>query len=133
MIKCKSLYVIFALALSMYYISCKSELFAEGKRVYSAYCSNCHMDDGSGLANLIPPLTDKKYLKENISEIPCIILHGQKGELFVDGRLFNGVMPPQKLSDIQLLNLINYVTNSWGNDLGYTTISDIEQWKTNCD
>ena len=60
-------------------IGCKSTLYSEGERVYTAYCSNCHMDDGSGLAALIPPLTDMEYLQANITMLPCIITNGMAG------------------------------------------------------
>jgi len=41
-------------------------------------------------------------------------------------------MPGAELSDVQLLNLINYIGNEWGNTLGYQTITDVQKWKNQC-
>jgi len=90
------------------------------------------MDDGSGLGSLIPPLYHQTYLLENEENLVCIILNGQEGPIVVDDTLYNGIMPAAHLSDVQLLNLINYFTNEWGNDMGYTTITEIKAWKSNC-
>jgi len=113
-------------------IGCKSTLYSEGERVYTAYCSNCHMDDGSGLAALIPPLTDMEYLQANITMLPCIITNGMAGPIVVNDIAYDQVMPGAELSDVQLLNLINYIGNEWGNTLGYQTITDVQKWKNQC-
>lgn len=126
-----SFYIIIFITLVLL-ISCKDNLFVEGKRIYEAYCSNCHMDDGSGLGTLIPPLAGADYLAANKEVLPCIISNGQEGPIIVNGTTYNRPMPAAELSDIQLLNLINYITNNWGNDLGYTTIDEVKQWNSNC-
>jgi len=113
--------------------ACRSEKYAEGKRIYQANCSNCHMDDGSGLGRLIPPLYDQNYLTQNEDNLVCIILNGQQGPIVVNDNNYNGIMPAAELSDVQILNLINYFTNEWGNDMGYTTITEIQKRKKNCD
>ncbi len=124
--------LVILLILVAYGLSCKSNIYTEGERIYKAYCSTCHMDDGSGLGSLIPPLTDTTYLRDHKSELVCFILHGKQGKIVVGGTTYDEVMPPVKLTDIQLLNLINYITNAWGNDMKYTTIDEIVAWKNNC-
>jgi len=91
------------------------------------------MDDGSGLAALIPPLTDTQYLRDHTELLPCIILHGMEGPITVAGTNYNQQMPGAKLTDVQVLNLINFLGNEWGNDLGYQTITDIKSWIAECD
>ena len=124
------MWVLIAISISM---GCKENLFEEGERIYTAYCSNCHMDNGSGLGTLIPPLTSQEYLTVNKTLLPCIITYGQQGPIEVDGIIYNWDMPGAELSDVQLLNLINYITNEWGNNMGYTTIDEIKLWKSKCE
>ncbi|MEP5611526.1 MAG: c-type cytochrome, partial [Cyclobacteriaceae bacterium] len=45
----------------------------EGAKIYATYCTNCHQDNGKGLAALYPPLAGSDYLLENISRAACII------------------------------------------------------------
>lgn len=90
------------------------------------------MNDGTGLGSLIPPLAGADYIALNKEMLPCIIVNGQQGPIMVNDIAYNRPMPGAELSDIQLLNLINYITNSWGNELGYTTIDQVQQWKANC-
>ena len=90
------------------------------------------MDDGSGLGSLIPPLYNQNYLLENEENLVCIILNGQQGPIIVNDTLYNGIMPAADLSYVQLLNLINYFSNEWGNDMGYTTLTEIKANKKNC-
>lgn len=116
-------------------LACKSNntTFDEGERIYKAYCSNCHMDDGSGLGTLMPPLANSDYLVNNKGKLSCIILKGIQGPIIVNGQKYNGIMPPAKLDEIQLHNVINYIQNSWGNDLGYTTIEEIKNSIEECE
>jgi len=113
-------------------IACKTSPFAEGERIYQAYCSNCHMDDGTGLGTLIPPLAGADYLLERRGNLACIILQGQKGKVVVNGIEYDGEMPGADLNAVQLHNLINYISNTWGNTAEYVTIEDIEEWTAEC-
>jgi len=75
------------------------------------------MDDGSGLAGLIPPLAQASFVKNNPGLLPCIIYEGMKGEVIVNGRQYHAEMVgvPQ-LTEFEITNIINYVNTSWGND-----------------
>lgn len=123
-----SLVLIVLLALS----SCGQRKYHEGERIYAAYCENCHMEDGQGLAKLIPPLTDQQYLSDNRDLLPCIIRHGINGPIEVNNVIYNDSMAGADLKPVQIHNLINYVNNSWGNKLGYTTIEAVEKALENC-
>ena len=46
--------------------------YADGSQLYKVHCANCHMDDGKGLAALIPPLTDTIYLRKNRDKLACL-------------------------------------------------------------
>ena len=56
--------------------SCSYEPYTQGKRLYQAFCSNCHMDNGEGLRSLYPPLANSDYLEKNHDQLACIIANG---------------------------------------------------------
>ncbi|MFM6975306.1 MAG: c-type cytochrome [Sphingobacteriaceae bacterium] len=107
--------------------SCQSEseitylrYYTSGKKLYEANCQNCHNSDGNGLAQLYPPLTDSIYLKQNKTKLACYIKYGLSGEIQIAGKAYNAQMPAQKnLSDIEIAEIVTYVTNSFGNKQGF--------------
>ena len=44
-----------------------------------------------------------------------IVLHGLSGEITVNGKKYNGVMPAMQLGDDEVASILTYVRNSWGN------------------
>lgn len=89
---------------------------ANGKKVYTNNCMNCHMEDGKGLEGAFPPLAKSDYLKRPSKDLIAVILKGQSGEIKVNGVVYNGMMPAQDyLSDEEIADVLNYINNSWGN------------------
>ena len=87
-----------------------------GKEVYTTYCMTCHMEDGKGLGDINPPLAKTDYIRKPAKILIDIILSGQSGEILVNNKKYNTMMPPQPyLSDEQIADVLNYVRNSWGN------------------
>lgn len=117
----------FLTIVSLLFIKCKDKTYGQGERLYIAHCGNCHMEDGTGLAKLIPPLANSDYLKLNQDLIPCIIRHGQKGEITVNGTLFNQEMPGEKYTDIQINNMINYINTAWENKIPPVSIIETQK------
>lgn len=91
------------------------------------------MADGKGLQGVIPPLAGADYLEKYRLEIACIIRKGQKGEIVVNGQTYNQEMVgiPQ-LSDFEITNVINYINSAWGNDYGYTKITEVQEALETC-
>lgn len=81
-----------------------------GKAVYDANCAACHLPDGKGVAGVFPPLADSDFFQQRPYEMAHIVLNGRSGELVVNGSHYNGVMPPQDLSDDDIAAVINYVS-----------------------
>jgi mono/diheme cytochrome c family protein len=113
--------------------SCKETPYAHGKILYENFCESCHMADGKGLQGVIPPLAGADYLEKYRLEIACIIRKGQKGEIVVNGQTYNQEMVgiPQ-LSDFEITNVINYINSAWGNDYGYTKITEVQEALETC-
>lgn len=95
-----------------------SESIKRGKEAYTLYCQSCHMEDGKGTPDLNPPLAKADYLKKPAKTLIGVILDGQSGEVVVNGKKYNAIMPPQPyLTDVQIADVLNYVRNSWGNKI----------------
>jgi mono/diheme cytochrome c family protein len=94
------------------------ESIERGKEVYTLNCQNCHMEDGLGMPEVNPPLAKSDYLKKPAKTLIDIVLKGQSGEIIVNGKKYNGMMPAQDyLTDEQIADAYNYVRNSWGNKI----------------
>jgi nitrite reductase (NO-forming) len=86
-----------------------------GKDVYTANCQNCHMENGEGMPDVFPPLAKSEYLKKDAKILINTVLKGLEGEIVVNGKKYNSLMPAQDyLSDEQVSDVFNYVRNSWG-------------------
>lgn len=88
---------------------------ARGKEVYTDFCMQCHMANGKGNGTTFPPLDGSDWLKKKRTESIHAVKYGQKGEIAVNGKKFNGIMPPMGLSDEEVADVMNYVMNSWSN------------------
>lgn len=88
---------------------------ARGKEIYSEFCIQCHMANGKGNASTFPPLDGSDWLKKKRTESIHAIKYGQKGEIVVNGKKYNAMMPPMGLSDEEVADVMNYVSNSWTN------------------
>lgn len=105
------------IVLSLGPVSCQGEIYEHGKILYKNFCANCHMDDGSGLVGIIPPLAGADFVRDNPGRLPCIIRKGIKGEVLVSGWNYKtGMAGIPQLSEFEITNIINYINTSWGNN-----------------
>lgn len=104
-----------------------------GEKLYIKHCANCHQPDGTGLGALYPPLATADYLMKDPRAAACIIKNGQNGEIYVNGIQYNQAMPPHKdLSNLEIAEIITYISNSWTNKSGLHSASEIEKTLQNC-
>ncbi|MFK7809492.1 MAG: cytochrome c [Saprospiraceae bacterium] len=112
---------------------CQSNPYDQGKRIYEAYCASCHMEEGQGLKGLYPPLAKSDYLLDNHDQIACIIRYGLQDTIVVNGKTYEiPMMPISGINEVQITNVINYISNAWGNDAGFTKITDVERVLSEC-
>jgi mono/diheme cytochrome c family protein len=90
---------------------------SDGKMIYEDFCIQCHLNNGEGIERVYPPLNKSDYLLENIDKSIYSIKYGLKGEIIVNGIKYNGVMLNQGLEDDEIADVMNYITNSWDNNL----------------
>jgi mono/diheme cytochrome c family protein len=107
--------------------------YTNGRDLYLKRCQNCHGEQGEGLADLIPSLTDTLYLKNNKSRLACFLKNGMSEKIVVDGRTFEEKMPANPdLNDIDLAQLLVYITNANGNKQGMYTTEQVAEDLKNC-
>jgi mono/diheme cytochrome c family protein len=105
-----SVYVLAALVLVS--VACNESPYMQGKRLFEKKCANCHMEDGSGLSNLIPPIKSSAFLGR--TEVVCILYRGLQDTIWKDSTYLVKYMPSFKqLSTTEYTNLINYINHQW--------------------
>ena len=89
-----------------------------GSEIYTDFCVSCHLPTGKGVKNVFPPLANSDYLKEKRTASIKGVKFGQKGEIKVNGLIYNNIMSPMGLGDDEIADVMNYINHSWGNDYG---------------
>lgn len=122
--------MIFLITLTVIIYSCQDAerlnqdiYYTNGRDIYIKKCQNCHGDKGQGLGQLVPPLTDTVYLKENKRKIACFIKNGMSEKIMVHGQSYEDKMPAfPEMANIDIAQVTVYISNSFGNNQGmYTT------------
>jgi mono/diheme cytochrome c family protein len=93
-----------------------------GAQTYASSCGVCHQQSGQGVPDAFPPLAG--HAPEILAQpggrdyLVRLVLYGLQGQITVNGKPFNGMMPPwgEALSDEQLAGALDYVLHSWDND-----------------
>jgi mono/diheme cytochrome c family protein len=107
--------------------------YTNGRDLYVKRCQNCHAEHGEGLVNLIPPLTDTVFLKDHKRDLACIIKNGLEEKIQINNRTFQEKMPAAvDLNDIDIAQLIVYITNTNGSKQGMYSTSKVADDLKNC-
>ncbi len=114
--------------------ACEQQPYQQGKILYTNFCENCHMADGTGLKGLIPPLAGADYLAKSPETVPCIIRAGIKGKLNVNGQVYETEMAGiERLTEFEITNIINYIHTSWGNNLPIVQHPQVRELLKQCE
>lgn len=109
------------------------QYLAEGKRLFGIHCANCHQQDGGGLARLYPPIKGSDYLLPNKAEVICGMRYGQKGELIVNGIMFNQEMPANlNITDLEIAEIATYVFTEFADSVQIVTINEVRAFMDSC-
>ena len=103
----------------------KEERIKAGESVYQSTCSACHGAEGKGVEGAFPPLAGSDYLNADPKRGIHAVVKGLSGEITVNGKKFNSVMPAQALDDEKIANVLTYVLNSFGNKGGEVKPEDV--------
>ena len=102
---------------------------ARGKEIYTNFCISCHMEQGTGIENLYPPLAKADYMMNDKNRSIMQVLKGANGEMKVNGKTYNAPMTGFDLTDEQVSDVLNYCRNSWGNKGGAIKPEDVANAK----
>ena len=106
------------------------ESMQRGAEVYNDLCVTCHLPDGKGVPKSFPPLANSDYLMNNRNKSIKAIKYGLKGEIKVNGEIYNTPMAAFGLTDIEVADVINYITNNWGNkNTRLITVKEVSEIK----
>src|SRR5690554_5465767 len=94
----------------------KDEKMEMGKNIYTRTCVACHQGAGQGVPDVFPPLAKSDYLNDDVDRSIKAVIHGLSGEITVNGKKYNNVMPGQMLDDAQTASVLTYIYNNWGNN-----------------
>lgn len=92
------------------------EQIKSGKAIFGTTCFACHQSEGQGVPNAFPPLAKSDYLNADPKRAIQAVIRGLSGEIIVNGKKINSVMPSQNLSDDEIADVLTYVYSSWGNN-----------------
>lgn len=92
-----------------------SESYKRGEEVFTNFCVTCHLPSGKGIPGNFPPLAGSNWLTEKRTESLKAIKYGLSGPIEVNGESYNNAMTAQGLSDQEVADVMNYVSNTWGN------------------
>nr|MBC7612442.1 c-type cytochrome [Pseudopedobacter sp.] len=133
------LLAIIPLAIIIFISSCGEEnikyqrYYSDGSQLYKIHCQNCHMSNGEGLGQLIPPLTDSTFLRKNREKLVCYVNYGLNDSIKINGIDYQGQMPAEKhLAAIDLAKTLTFITNSFGNNQGIYDVIEVQKNLNNC-
>jgi nitrite reductase (NO-forming) len=106
---------------------------AAGQRVFGGTCTSCHQPTGQGMPGTVPALAGSDWLGDNSkAKVIATVLRGLTGPVRVNGNTFNSTMPPwQHLSDDDVANVLTYIFNTWGNNLGRVSPAEVDAVRSN--
>lgn len=120
-------------------ISCSSDpkfqqYYVQGEQLYIKNCSNCHQKNGKGLGLVYPPLDQSDYVDKNFESVLCLMKHGTKGEIIVNGKTFNQPMPGiPTLTDLEVAEIATYLYNNWERKHGLIDVREASTVIAKCD
>ncbi len=93
----------------------KAGNMAEGARLYNTHCALCHQKNGRG-NDRFPPLNYSDWVNGDKDRLINVVLNGLSGEIMVNGRSYNNVMPKQDhLKNEEIALILTYVRQNFGN------------------
>ncbi|GAB4247383.1 MAG: hypothetical protein Tsb0034_26580 [Ekhidna sp.] len=83
-----------------------------GEEIYITHCVSCHGPNGDGLDGAYPSLQKPQIESFHTERAVSLILNGSG---------FDGGMKPIALEDQEIVDVVNYIQNEWGNEASILT------------
>ncbi len=99
---------------------------SQSQRLYSTFCSPCHLQDGKGAPGSIPPLAASDWVLGDKASLIDIVLNGMNDAIEVNGESYMGLMPAYNfLSDEELALILTHIRQHFGNNASPVTEEDV--------
>ena len=85
-----------------------------GEIVYNNKCADCHSMKIIEFPDRYPPLIGSNWLTEKRREAIHVAKYGRRGKIIVNGKEYNSIMIPVRLSEEQVADVLNYVKSFGG-------------------
>ena len=102
------------------------------------YLSSCNGGQHSNAATQNLSMREKMYYEQymvqgrQLYDQYCVNCH-QDGELVVNGITYGQPMPAnEQLTNIEVAQLLTYISNSWGNEKGYISVKSANEYLDQC-
>lgn len=101
------------------------QYFVAGEALYQKHCANCHQVNGTGLGRVYPPLDKSDFMAKNFEEVVCLVKLGKKGEIWVNGSMYNQEMKGvPELTDLEVASITTYIYNRWSHKRGLVEVTE---------
>jgi mono/diheme cytochrome c family protein len=107
---------------------CNSQPYTQGQAIYDFHCGGCHMEDGSGLAKLIPPLDSSRLTLSDPAKLVCLIRKG----LPINTVTGQKMPANSSMTDVELANLINFLGVEYGYNPQTIKVTEIKKMLAVC-
>ncbi|MBW7867433.1 MAG: nitrite reductase, copper-containing [Brumimicrobium sp.] len=107
-----------------------ADKIANGEKLYKKTCFACHQPEGQGIEGAFPPLAKADYLNADVNRAIEIVLRGKSGEIKVNGKTYNSVMPGQNLTNEEVASVLTYIYSQWGNNKTEVTQEMVQKVRT---
>lgn len=99
-----------------------------GRILYNTYCATCHQRNGQGDNNRFPPLDASDWVTGDEDRLIDVVLNGMQGEIEVNGRSYNGLMPQNRhLDDFAISSILTFIRKRFGNEAAAVTALKVGQ------
>lgn len=104
-----------------------------GRQLYNTHCANCHQAEGEGFAALYPPVKNADYFQEDVPRSVCIMKFGMEGEIMVNGKSYNQMMPAfNDLTNLELAEITTFLLNVFNDSTAIVTQHQIREYLEEC-
>jgi nitrite reductase (NO-forming) len=100
-----------------------------GKAIYNGKgnCFVCHQATGVGVPGVFPPLAKSDFLLADKKRAIVQTIYGSKTPITVNGVKYpGGIMTNVVMTDQEVVDVVNYILNSWGNKGGVVTLDEVK-------
>jgi mono/diheme cytochrome c family protein len=100
-----------------------------GAAIYRDLCSACHLEDGTGVAYLIPDLAQSSSVaSREPTTVVRVVIHGAQS-VATSAEPTGPSMPAfgWQLTDAQIAAVATYIRNSWGHAAPATAVSEVHK------